>query len=307
MVGLEALLIGPGIGVSPTATLLMLAFWTWLWGPIALLLATPLTACLMVMARFLPQFRFLEIALGDRPVLEAPDRLYQRLLARDVEESTRLFQQIAHADGFLAACDKLLLPALSGAASDLASQRINAEEHATVVRSAEALLEAVGPDVEHRAEADRNRQGFGRPLRVLCIARDEADRLGHSMLRLATDPEHFAFEVSSSDLLISETVELIGRTIADAVCIGSTPPGGLMTTKLLCRRLRKRVPKVTIIVARWGVSGREAEERDILLDAGASSVYNSVEDLRLALIALHPADSKMPHSTEPDRTSLAAG
>ena len=287
-VGLEAWLIGPGIGVSPTATLLMLAFWTWLWGPIALILATPLTACLMVVARFMPHFRFLEIALGNRPVLDAPDRLYQRLLSRDIEESRRLFETQVRAESFVDACDRLMLPALRGAAGDLAADRITEDEHATVVKNAATLLDLVSAQDRSQPAAPES-AGDGAALRVLCIARDEVDRLGQVMLSQAMDAHRFRFEICSSDLLVSETIELIGRENVDVICIGSMPPGGLMATKLLCRRLRKRFPRATIIVARWGESGREAQEREVLVAAGATSVYRSIDALRLALIALRPA------------------
>ncbi len=311
LVGLEAWLIGPGIGVSPTATLVMLAFWTWLWGPIALLLATPLTACLMVMARFLPQFRFLEIALGDRPVLEAPDRLYQRLLSRDLEESRRLFDMHARSEGFVDACDRLLLPALQNAASDLGNRRISVDEYDAVLRSAQGLLEDLqAPEGRSDTEAAPTATATGSRFKVLCIARDEADRLGHLMLRQAMDPAEFEFEICSSDLLVSETVERIGRSVADAVCIGSMPPGGLTTAKLLCRRLRKRYPRATLLVVRWGGSGHIAQEREALQAAGATSVFTSVEELRLALIAARPqtgSQTPLPEGSDGQpHASLAA-
>jgi predicted PurR-regulated permease PerM len=307
IVGLEAWLIGPGIGVSPTATLVMLAFWTWLWGPIALLLATPLTACLMVVARFLPQFRFLEIALGDRPVLNAPDRLYQRLLSGDVEESSAIFASHARSSGFVDACDSLLLPALKGAAQDLASHRISAEEYETVLGNAQALLDGVAAET---SPVSADAASARRPLKVLWIARDEGDRLGHWMLRHALNNVDFDHEVCSSDLLVSETVERIERSVADVVCIGSTAPGGLMATKLLCRRLRKRYPRAKLLVARWGGNGREPHEREVLLAAGASAVYTSLDEMRLALIAARPpAESALAAPGEPaneQQASLAA-
>ena len=307
LVGLEAWLIGPGIGVSPTATLVMLAFWTWLWGPIALILATPLTACLMVMARFLPQFHFLEIALGDRPVLDAPDRLYQRLLSRDLEESRRIFELHAGAEGFVDACDRLLLPALQNAASDVGTRRISADEYDAVLRSAQGLLESAREPGAAHGTAAVPAAAAGPAFKVLCIARDEADRLGHLMLQQTLAPGEYEFELCSSDLLVSETVERIGRSVADAVCIGSMPPGGLMTAKLLCRRLRKRYPRATLLVARWGGNRHVAQERDALQAAGATSVFTSIDELRLALIAARPQTGAQPGlPDEPPHASLAA-
>jgi predicted PurR-regulated permease PerM len=287
VLGLEAWLIGPGIGVSPTATLVMLAFWTWLWGPVALLLATPLTACLMVLARFLPSFRFLEIALGNTPVLDAPDRLYQRLLSRDVEESASLVCGHIEAHGFVDACDRLLLPALNTATADALNRRISSEEYETVMAHARSVIETAARRSATLASASEPVATGSQPLRVLCLAREEADRLGHLLLQKTLDERSFALELCSTDLLVSESVELMSRHGADVICIGSTPPGGILAAKLLCRRMRKRFPRAAILVARWG--SRSGSEADSLRAAGASSVHTSIDDLRLALIAVGSA------------------
>ena len=281
VLGLEAWLIGPGIGVSPTATLVMLAFWAWLWGPIALLLATPLTACLMVVARFLPSFRFLEILLGNAPVLNPPDRLYQRLLSRDLDESSRLACDHVEASGFVDACDRLVLPALAMAAVDAANRRISAEEYEGVLAVAREVVERMAACSGAMPAAASS--PVERPMRVLCLAREEADQLGHLMLQKALDPQAFALELCSTDLLVSETVELMSRNHADAICIGTMPPAGLLSSKLLCRRMRKRFPRSPIFVARWGARSRTDAES--LRAAGATSVHTTLDELRLALIA----------------------
>jgi len=288
VVGFEAWLIGPGIGVSPAATLVMLAFWTWLWGPVALLLATPLTACLMVLARFLPAFRLLEIVLGNSPVLAGPERVYQRLLSRDAEEAGRLLEEHARDHGYVDAWDRLLLPALVEAAADAAAGRISTEEHETVVSHAEQVIAIAAKSAAAAAQAGLPKSGMeGSPLRVLCVARTQTDRLGHLMLRAALDHHAFELDIGSSDLLVAETVQHIGQGRADVVCIGSTPSGPARGAKLLCRRLRKRFPKMPIVVARWGTSS--AAEIDGLRAAGATGAYATVDELRLTLIAIASA------------------
>jgi hypothetical protein len=254
-----------------------------MWGPVALLLATPLTACLMVLARYLPSLRFLEIALGNAPVLEAPDRLYQRLLSRDTEESARLVSAHGQAHGYVDACDRLLLPALKAAAQDAASRRISEEEYEQVVTHARSVVELAAAPAPEAPEAQGEAASPAQPLRVLCVAREEIDQIGLLMLRNALDPRAFALELCSTDLLVSETVELMSRNRADAICIGSMPPTGVLAAKLLLRRMRKRFPQAPILVARWG--GRAGSELDALRAAGASSVHTSIDALRLALIA----------------------
>jgi hypothetical protein len=288
LMAVEALFIAPGIGVSPTATLVMLGFWTWLWGPIALILATPLTACLMVLARFLPQFKFVEVVLGDRPVLDAPARLYQRLLSRDVDEARRLFDDEVRDQDCVAACDGLLRPALLHAAADRVGRRISAHEYATVIDGAAALV-AGGADPAIGAETQLGaaKNGDGGPdLRVLCIARDDFDRVGYLMLRGALGPRGFELDIGSGKLLLSEAIDTVARGSFDAVCIGIAPAGGLFAAKLVCRQLRRRFPAMPILAAHWAELSRDARERSLLLDAGATAVYGSIDELRLGLIAL---------------------
>ncbi len=292
LIGVEALFLSPGIGVSPTATLVMLAFWTWLWGPIALLLATPLTACVMVIARFLPQLKFIEVALGDRPVLSDRERLYQRLLSGDLEESAGLFEGHARAHGYVNACDDLLMPTVADAAMDASGGRITSQEYDAVLGHARGVLEASTARSQCVAQSGSASDDHAPRLRVLCIARDAAEGLGHAMLQGALEPRKFDVEIVSSDLLVSETVELIGRYDSQVVCIGSVQPGSVLAAKLLCRRLRRRFPGMSLFVTRWGASDRDLREREALRAAGASALYTSIDQTRLGLITIH--SSRVP-------------
>jgi AI-2E family transporter len=120
---IEPYLYGRGVGVSEAAALVMVAFWTWLWGPVGILLATPLTACLVVIARHVPELSVLDTLLGDRPALEPPVRLYQRLLARDFDEATGLAEQSRTDSSLVETYDALLVPALSSACASAPNRR----------------------------------------------------------------------------------------------------------------------------------------------------------------------------------------
>jgi len=298
LMAVEAWFIAPGIGVSPTATLLMLGFWTWLWGPVALILATPLTACLMVLARFLPHFRFMEVVLGDQPVLDAPARLYQRLLSRDVDEARRLFDDAAREHGCVGACDGLLRPALLNAAADRSTHRISAREYADVVEGMVGLVDAGAASDGGAALVVAQEAAAGPNLRVLCVARDDVDRLGYLMLRMTLGAEGIHLEIGSGKLLLSETLDTVARGGFDVVCIGIAPAGGLFAAKLVCRRLRRRFPAMPLLVVHWSGSSSDARERAAMFEAGASAVYGSIDELRLALVALGSAvrTADAPHT-----------
>ena len=96
---IEPWLYGHSAGVSQVALLVAVLFWTWLWGPVGLLLATPLTVCLIVLSKHLPALGFIVVLMGDRPVIEAKARYYQRLLARDQDEAADIVEAYVNADG----------------------------------------------------------------------------------------------------------------------------------------------------------------------------------------------------------------
>src|SRR6185503_6501325 len=115
---LEPWLYGQSAGVSQVALLIALTFWAWLWGPVGLLMATPLTVCLIVLGKHLPALGFLVVLMGDRPVIEAKARYYQRLLARDQDEATDIVEAYVNTDGRESVYDTVLLPALYYAKQD---------------------------------------------------------------------------------------------------------------------------------------------------------------------------------------------
>ncbi len=120
---LEPWLYGKGTGVSAVAVLVAAVFWTWLWGIVGLLLATPLTVCLLVIGKHVPQLSFLDILLGNEPVFEPKRRVYQRLLAGDQEEATELVDDDLENKPLVEVYDTLLIPALGFGRNRLASRR----------------------------------------------------------------------------------------------------------------------------------------------------------------------------------------
>ncbi|MEO6066198.1 MAG: AI-2E family transporter, partial [Lysobacterales bacterium] len=121
---IEPTLYGRGIGVSQTSLLVAVAFWTWLWGPVGLVLASPLTVCLVVLGRHAPNLKFLDTLLGDRPALEPPQRFYQRLLARDHDEATEIADAELERRPLFEVYEHLLLPALNAVRQDARFDRI---------------------------------------------------------------------------------------------------------------------------------------------------------------------------------------
>src|SRR5205814_8320598 len=127
----EPWLYGASTGLSPIAIIASAVFWTWLWGSVGLVLATPLTVCLAVAGKYVPSLAFLDLLLGQKPPIAPSNRLYQRMLALDEEEAVAIVEKHAEEESVDAAMDEVMLPALVNADADdrkgLVSEETRAE------------------------------------------------------------------------------------------------------------------------------------------------------------------------------------
>ena len=146
---LEPWLFGQSTGLSPVAVIGAAAFWTWLWGPVGLLLAVPLTVCLVVLGRHVEQLEFLEVMLGDQPPLEPEEMFYQRALAGDVDAMAEQAETCLREQRLPRYLDGVAMPALALAQADAARGTLTPERRERMEQSVVALLE----DVEEADEA----------------------------------------------------------------------------------------------------------------------------------------------------------
>src|SRR5947209_13499762 len=136
------MLVSRSTGVSPIGLVVAAAFWSWLWGPIGLVLSTPMTVCLVVMGRYVPQLQFLDVLLGTGPALEAQYGFYQRLLARDETEAEELVETYLEEHGLEALCDEVLLPALRRTREDLARGDLGPEDVEYILQTTREVVDA---------------------------------------------------------------------------------------------------------------------------------------------------------------------
>ncbi|TVZ62997.1 putative PurR-regulated permease PerM [Rhizobium mongolense USDA 1844] len=151
----EPWLYGSRTGLSPLAIIVAAIFWAWLWGPVGLILSTPLTVCLAVLGRYVPQFEFLEVLFGSEPVLDPKERLYQRLLAGDPDEATDLAEEILEEDYLEEYYGKVAIPALLLAEQDRRRGVLTAEQMEQVFGTAITLvsnLEEIAREEEEEQE-----------------------------------------------------------------------------------------------------------------------------------------------------------
>ena len=273
---LEPVLYSRRAGVSKVALLMAIAVWTWLWGPIGLVLATPLTVCLLVFAKYMPEMEFVAILAGDEPALDPAVSYYQRLLAEDTDEARDIVEEFLATHPPERVYDDLLVPALVLAKRDVARDRLSREGLESIARATYEILEELRPPAEAVASPGDER------TRVLgCPVRDKADEVALAMFGRLLDPARFDVELTSADVLAAEVLALVETTRPTLVCLSVLSPGGLAPARYLCKRLRARYPEIKIIVGRWGAHPGDGQESwDVLLSAGADHVSGMLLETR---------------------------
>ena len=137
---LEPLLYGESVGVSGVALLISISFWTWLWGPIGLILATPLTVCIVVLGKYIPQLEFFGVLLSDEPVMEPKVTYYQRLLAIDQDEAAEIVEEHLKSHPREEIYDDVLIPALNYVKRDFDLGRLAENEQQFVFQATREIL-----------------------------------------------------------------------------------------------------------------------------------------------------------------------
>lgn len=253
---LEPWLYGTQTGASPFAIVVSALFWAWLWGGVGLLLATPLTVCLVVLGKFVPQLEFLNILLGDTPPLKPSVRYYQRLLALDREEADDIIESELKTSDRLTVFDEIIIPALKQAENERHHGDLNELRERFIFESARDLVE----ELQERAESEPKSNGengaepqsWRGPVRVVCVpARDEADELVARMLAGIVDPRVAQVDVLSYKALASELIDHTLCRDADLVCISALPPSTIAHSRYLCKRLHRDNPDKSILVGLW--------------------------------------------------------
>ncbi len=254
----EPWLYGSRTGISSLALLASAIFWTLLWGWPGLVLATPLTACLIVMGRHVPQLRFLHVLLGEDAELAPEAKFYERLLAMDQNEAHSIADRFLNKRPLIDFYDLVLLPALGMVEQDRHRGAFDEARGNYLLLSATELVAELaeykeGPCAaasESATEAVTHQQPKGAP--VICIpAGDQADELTAMVLaQLLEQGCHNTLLLPTSSVT-PEILERLGQDEGTILCISALPPFVFTQTRALCQRIREQLPQNRILVALW--------------------------------------------------------
>jgi predicted PurR-regulated permease PerM len=279
---IEPMVYGHSTGLSPVAVVASATFWTALWGPIGLVLATPLTVCLVVLGRHVERLEFLDVMFGDRPALSPPEIFYQRMLAGDPTEASEKAEeflkerslssyydevalkglQLAQADADRGALNLERLTKIRDAVSEFANNLSDVEDRpppkvsSTTDAEATSAVETVAEDAPFENLPVLRKEDLPPPWQgehpVLCVAgRSPIDEAAAIMLGQLSTAHGLAARVEGADALSTANVFRLDTTGVAIVCLVYMDANGPAHMRYAVRRLRRKVPKATIILGCW--------------------------------------------------------
>jgi hypothetical protein len=300
---MEPLLYGHSVGLSSLAVIVAAIFWTWLWGAVGLVIATPITACLVVLSSYVPELGAIGRLLGEKPAFPAHVSLYQRWLARDVDEADEILERFEREHGLEETCE-LLLRTLLSLRRDLSAGRVAAEDGAFVC---ERLTEAIEELEVPEADADARAPASAQALILGVPVRDPLDAIALELARVQLRHEPVTFEILAPQRMIGEVIEAIETKAPAAVVVPSLSPGGLAPARHLCRRLRGRGRSVKLLGARLGDLAEDADARvEQLKAAGCTDVTSSLTELVSRLKIVARAEARRSSQSDAGDMALAA-
>ena len=285
---LEPWVYGASTGLSSVALIAAATFWTWLWGPVGLLLSTPLTVCLVVLGRHVPQLEFLDVMLGNQPVLAPDETFYQRLLANDPEEATEQAEEFMKERSLGEFFDEVAIPALVMAQIDSDDGALLPERRLMIKQGVQAMLENLSDEATaDPASGHSTSPVIGGAPRILCIAgRNELDEaaallLVH-LLRLehpCTIAEALPAEALKADRYHSSLEE------AMVICLSLISTQSAVRARYLMRRLQRRTPRARVLVGFWRLDPGDLEATVATIDRPNTIVVTSLREATASLVS----------------------
>ena len=309
----EPMLYGHSTGLSPFAVVVAATFWTWLWGPIGLLLSTPLTLCLVVLGRHVKRLEFLDVLLGDRPALSPTESFYQRILAGDPDEALDQAEILLKERSLSSYYDEVALKGLQLAANDALRGVLSGPQLVRVKTAISSLVEdldrhddsdpppskaddgvAVLPPAERELSRRPAPEGdlpepselppeWRSEAAVLCLAgRGPLDEAASSMLAQLLRKHGLGARTLPFEAASRERIRALDPTGIAMVCVSYLEiSGSPANLRYLLRRLRDRLPNAPILVGLWPAEDEimhEDRQRAVIgADYYASSLNEAVE------------------------------
>lgn len=273
---IEPYYYGHRTGVSSFALILATIFWTWLWGPIGLLLSIPLTVCLVVIGQHVTTMSFFSTLLSQEQALTAAEECYHRLLAYDSSTALDIVESFLKKDSVVSLYDSVLVPIMTQTETDFHLDLIDAEKRESVYQGIQEIIEFLS--ISEEKKESKETEVAPRPLSkssVLCLPLHTLrDELGSAILTQLLIRDSFNVD-SAKNLSRSETIESVEKSHADIVCIVAVAPFVLSQVRYLCTRIHQTKPKLPLVVCLCGFTEVSPEMLEKFNSIGLTKVVFS--------------------------------
>lgn len=280
---IEPFYYGIGTGVSSFALIVAAIVWTWLWGPIGLLLSTPLTVCLVVLGQYVTNMNFLRVLLSQEQALTPAEECYHRLLSFDSSKSMDVLETYLQKNSLTSLYDSIIIPIIAQTENDFHLELIDMEQKEDLYQSIREIVEFLSISEQKEMSPISERKG-----NILCLpAQAIRDEIGVSIIAQLLAFESFDVH-HTIRLNVSEIFELVDKENPDVICIGVVAPFVLSRTRFLCAKLHQRKPQVPIVICLLGFSEVDTQILDKLNSSGAAKVVvtllqavNTLKELKI--------------------------
>jgi methylmalonyl-CoA mutase cobalamin-binding subunit len=311
----EPWLYGANTGVSPIALIISAVFWTWLWGPVGLVLSTPLTVCLAVIGRHVPRLEFLGTLLSEDQALAPHEEFYHRLLSFSMDSAEEFATKYVETESLTALYDKVLIPAIAAVEIDAHSGSLTAEQRTSASQRIHEIIDDFSGWEASRSDKDEQKTddltGVAPPIgsRVLCLpASAYRDELAGEMLAQLLRNQGFEAENLPARL---KDEELIDRTVEiqpECICVSVLPPTSIAEARHLSAAIHERLGSVTILVGAWSARFDAEKLRERLRATYVSDVAVSLADAvkRVCKMSAAITDAMLPAPMPPNEEERLA-
>lgn len=282
---IEPFLYGRSMGLSAVAVVVAAVFWTWLWGPMGLLLSTPLTMCFVVFSRHVDSLKFLDVMLGDQPALRVEESLYLRMLAEDPDEAADEAEDFLRANSLSAYYDEVAARALMLAQNDVNRGVLDPLRQSRIRDAIKGLVANLADREDEAAQGSDLPESWRNAALppVLCVAgRGPLDEAAALLLVDMLGKYGIQARVVSSDETSAANIRELSCEGVKMTCVSYLEPGTFKNARYQVRRLRKHMPGVPVMALFWGIGmdqsrhldGIEATECDIVTTGLKESVQH---------------------------------
>ncbi|HEU0162331.1 MAG TPA: AI-2E family transporter [Rhizomicrobium sp.] len=271
---IEPFVYGRSMGLSAVAVVVAAVFWTWLWGPVGLLLSTPLTMCFVVLGRHIQALKFLEVMLGDQPALRNEESLYLRMLAEDPDEAADEAEAYLRDHTLMDYYDQVAGNALMLAQTDVNRGVLVPQRQEHIRDAIKGLIVNLAHHTDEDAAAALPVLPHGwTNLPVLCVAgRGPLDEAAGLLLVDILEKHGLGARLVSSEETSAANIRDLPGEGVRLVCVSYLEPGTFKNARYQVRRLRKHMPDVPVLALFWGLGADhsryldsvEATESDIV-------------------------------------------